>query len=124
MTSVISGITNICDIDMLLINGTSSLFNNVMQIVHELMTLLPLHWANMTLHLDLVYVVILLMVLVLKKAITGFTWIYKIIYIYIYIYICMLIDSLPGFWFHFIKWQSLFYQCLAEFLKIRTCFKF
>ena len=27
-----------------------------MQTVHELMTLLPLHWANITLHLDLVYV--------------------------------------------------------------------
>ena len=60
LTSVISGRTKICDIDMLLIVGTSSLFSNVMQTVHELMTLLPLHWANM-----------LLMVLVLKKAITG-----------------------------------------------------
>ena len=50
------------------------MFNNVMQTVHELMTLLPLHWANKTLHLDLVYVVILLMVLVLKKGTTGSTW--------------------------------------------------
>ena len=71
LTSVISGRTKICDIDMLLIVGTSSLFSNVMQTVREQMTLLPLHWANITLHLDLVYVVILLMVLVLKKAITG-----------------------------------------------------
>ena len=67
-TSVTSGRTKICDIDMLLIVGTSSLFNNVMQTVHELMTLLPVHWANITLHLNLVYVVILLMVLVLKKG--------------------------------------------------------
>ena len=52
---------------MLLIIGTSSLFNNVMQTVHELVILLQLHWANITLHLDLVYVVILLTVLVLKK---------------------------------------------------------
>ena len=66
---------------MLLIVGTSSLFNNVIQTVHKLMTLLPLHWANITLHLDLVYVVILLMVLVLKKAIAGSTWLYKVIYI-------------------------------------------
>ena len=34
---------------MLLIVGTSSLFSNVMQTVHELMALLPLHWANMLL---------------------------------------------------------------------------
>ena len=67
ITSVISGRTKICDIDMLLIIGTSSLFSNMMQTVHELTTLLPLHWANITLHLDLVYVVILLMVLVFKK---------------------------------------------------------
>ena len=68
ITSVISGRTKICDIDMLLIVRTSPLFNNVMQTIHELMTLLPLHWANITLHLDLVYVVILLMILVLKKS--------------------------------------------------------
>ena len=48
ITSVISGRTKICDIDMLLIVGTSSLF--AMQTVHELMTLLPLHYANITLH--------------------------------------------------------------------------
>ena len=70
---MISGRTKICDIDMLLIIGTSSLFNNVMQTVHELMILLQLHWANITLHLDLVYVVILLTVLVLKK---GNYWFY------------------------------------------------
>ena len=46
ITSLISGRTKICDIDMLLIAGTSSLFNNVRQTVHELMTLLPLHWAS------------------------------------------------------------------------------
>ena len=46
LTSVISGRTKICDIDMLLIVGTSSLFSNVMQTVHELMTLLPLHWYS------------------------------------------------------------------------------
>ena len=80
ITSVISGRTTICDIDMLHIVGTSSLFNNVMQTVHELMTPSPLHWANITLHFDLVYVVILLEVLVLKKAITGSIWIYKVIY--------------------------------------------
>ena len=68
ITSVISGRTKICDIDMLLIVRTSPLFNNVMQTIHELMTLLPLHWANITLHLDLVFVVILLMILVLKKS--------------------------------------------------------
>ena len=50
LTSVISGRTKICDIDMLLVVGTSSLFSNVMQTVHELMTLLPLHWAIKTLH--------------------------------------------------------------------------
>ena len=83
---------------MLLIVGTSSLFNNVMQKINEQMTVLPLHWANITLHLDLVYVVILLMVLVLKKAITGSGWMYKVIYM------CMLFNSLPGFRFHFIKW--------------------
>ena len=66
---------------MLLIIGTSSLFNNVMQTVHELMTLLPLHWANTTLYLDLVYVVTPLMVLALKKVIIGSMWIYKVIYI-------------------------------------------
>ena len=98
ITSVISGRTTICDIDMLLIVGTSSLFSNVVQTVYELMTLLPLHRANVTLHLDMVYVVILLMVLVLKKVITSSTWIYKVIYM------CMLMNSLPGFWFHFIKW--------------------
>ena len=38
LTSVISGRTKICDIDMLLIVGTSSLFSNVMQTVHEQMT--------------------------------------------------------------------------------------
>ena len=76
---------------MLLIIGTSSLFNNVIQTVHELMTPLPLHWANITLHLDLVNVVILLMVLVLKKGTTGSTWLYKVICM------CMLIDLLPGF---------------------------
>ena len=55
ITSVILGRTKICDIDMLLIVGTSSLFNNVMQTVHELMLkLLPLHWENITIHLDLV----------------------------------------------------------------------
>ena len=32
-----------------------------------------------------------------KKAITGSTWIYKVIYM------SMLIDSLPGFRFHFIE---------------------
>ena len=68
-----------------------------MQTVHELMTLLPLQWANITLHLDLVYVVILLMVLVLKKEIAGSTCIYKVMYM------CMLIDSLPGF-----RFQSVF----------------
>ena len=81
VTSVISGRTKICDIEMLLIIGTSSLFNNVMQTVHELMTLLPLHWANTTLYLDLVYVVTPLMVLALKKVIIGSMWIYKVIYI-------------------------------------------
>ena len=45
LTSVISGRAKICDIDMLLIVGTSSLLSNVMPTVHELMTLLPLHWA-------------------------------------------------------------------------------
>ena len=73
LTSVISGRTKICNIDILLIVGTSSLFSNVMQTVHELMTLLSLHWANITLHLDLVLYMLsyYLMVLVLKKAITG-----------------------------------------------------
>ena len=74
---------------MLLIVGTSSLFNNVMQTVHELITLLPLHWANITLHLDLVYVVILRTVLVLKKSVIGSTWLYNVTYMH------MLIDSLP-----------------------------
>ena len=60
-TSVISRRTKICDIDILLIVGTFSLFSNVMQTVHELMTLLPLHSARAN---------VLLMVLVLKKAIT------------------------------------------------------
>ena len=46
ITSVITGRTEICDIYMLLIVGTSSLFNNVMQAVHKLITLLPLHWAQ------------------------------------------------------------------------------
>ena len=81
ITSVISGRTKICDTDMLLNVETSSLFSNVMQTtVHELMTLLSLHWTVQwyILHLDLVYVVILLMVLVLKKEITGCTWIYKV----------------------------------------------
>ena len=73
ISSVISGRTKICDIDMLLTVGTSSLFNNVTQTLHELMALLPLHWANITLHLDLVCVVILLMLLILKKVITGST---------------------------------------------------
>ena len=99
---MISGRTKICDIDMLLIVGTSSLFNNVMQTVDELMTLLPLHWANITFGLS-----------ICchttdgsgskKKAITGSLWLYKVIYM------CMLIDSLSGFWPHFIKWQSSFY---------------
>ena len=73
LTSVISGRTKICNIDILLIVGTSSLFSNVMQTVHELMTLLSLHWVNITLHLDLVLYMLsyYLMVLVLKKAITG-----------------------------------------------------
>ena len=55
ITPVISGRTKICDIDMLLIVGTSLLFNNVMQAVPKLMTLLPLHWAqhNFTFGLDL-----------------------------------------------------------------------
>ena len=68
-----------------------------MQTVHEVMTLLPLLGANITLHLDLVYVFILLMVLVLEKEIAGSTRIYKVIYM------CMLIDSLPGF-----RFQSMF----------------
>ena len=84
ITSVISGRTKICDIDMLLIIGTSSLFNNMMQTVHELTTLLPLHWANITLHLDLVYVVILLMVLVLKK---GIYWFYVDLQGHIYVHV-------------------------------------
>ena len=71
---MISGRTKICDIDMLRTVATSSLFNNVMQTVNErLMTLLPLHWANITLHLDLVYVVILLMLLVLKRKLWFYT---------------------------------------------------
>ena len=99
--------TKICDIDVFPIDGTSSLFNNVMQIVHEMMTLLvlPPHWENITLHLDLVYVIILPMVLVLKKAITDSTWIYKVIYI------CMLIDSLPRIRFHFIEGLCLRNRC-------------
>ena len=48
ITSVISGRTKICDIDMLLIVGTSSLFNNVMQPMHELMTLLLYHHTGQT----------------------------------------------------------------------------
>ena len=56
----------------------------VMQTVHELMTLLPLHWANITLHLDLVYVVILLMVLVLKK---GSYWFYMDLQGNIYVHV-------------------------------------
>ena len=76
ITLVISGRTKIYDIDMLLIVWTSSLFNNVMQTVHELMTLLPLHWATITLHLDLVYVVILLMLFLLKKVLHGSTMSY------------------------------------------------
>ena len=32
-----------------------------------------------------------------KKAIADSTWLNKVIYM------CMLIDSLPGFWLHFIK---------------------
>ena len=79
--TLISGRTRICDIDMLLIVGTSSLFSNVMQAVHELMTLLPLHWTN-----------ILLMVLVLKKAILV-----ELHAIQGHIYQSMLIDSLPAF---------------------------
>ena len=51
-TSVISGRTKICVIDMLLIVGTSSLFNNVMQTVLELMTLITTalgkHTCNFT----------------------------------------------------------------------------
>ena len=72
------------DIDMLLIVGTSSLFSNVMQTVHELMALLPLHWANTTLHLDLGYVVILLMVLVLKKR---NYWLYMAIQGHMYVHV-------------------------------------
>ena len=48
ITSVISGRTKICDIDRLLIVGTSSLFNNVMQPMHELMTLLLYHHTGQT----------------------------------------------------------------------------
>ena len=70
---------------MLFIDGTSSLFNNVMQTVHELMTLLPLHWGNyITLHLDLVYVIILQMILVLKM---GNYWFYMDLQVK-YIYVC------------------------------------
>ena len=72
---------------MLLIVGTSSLFNNVIQTVHELMTLLPLHWANITLHLDLVYVVMLLMILILK----GNYWFYMALQGHIYVHVNLLI---------------------------------
>ena len=80
----------------------------------------PLHWENITLHLnlDLVYVVILLMVLVLKKEITCSTWIYKVIYM------CMLTHC-QGFGFISLNGRAHFISVLmAEFLKIRTCFKF
>ena len=89
---MILGRTKICDIDMLLIVGTSSLFNNAMQTAHELMTLLPLHWANITLLFDLVYVVTLLMVLVLKKGNYCFKHGSTRSY-----YMCKLIDLLPHF---------------------------
>ena len=72
---------------MLLIVGTPSLFNlceSSMQTVDELMTLLPLHWANITLHLDLAYVVILLMVLVLKK---DNYWFYMDLQGHVYVYV-------------------------------------
>ena len=65
-----------------LLEHPHALFNNVMQTVHELMTLLPLHWANITLHLDLVFVVILLMVL--EK---GSYWFYVDLQGHIYVHV-------------------------------------
>ena len=108
ITSVISGRTKICDIDMLFIVGTSSLFSNVMQTVHELMTLLPLHWANITLHLDLVYVFILQMVWVLKK---GNYWFCNVIYM------CMLIDLLSGFRFISLNRRAHFINVWLNFAR-------
>ena len=72
---------------------------HVMQTVNELMTLLPLHWVNITLHLDLVYIVILLMVLVFFFKKENY-W----LYMDLQGHICVHVDSLPGFRFHFIKW--------------------
>ena len=78
ITAVISGRTKIYDIDTLLIVGTSSLFNNMMQPMHELTTLL-LGKHNYTFGL---------MVLVLKKGNYSF---YADLQGYIYVNIDLLI---------------------------------
>ena len=79
--------TKICDIDILLTVGTSSVFNNVIQTVHVLMTLLHFtcSWCHTTDGIGI------------KK---GNYWFYMDQQGHIYAHV----DSLPGFQFHFIKW--------------------